>query len=519
MISPSTHSLSRPAPPVQPSQSLEGMEKVIPPSLPVPYAHTISRLHLDKPLPDLPEKPPTPFIGSTAWSDDSSTVNSFEDDHSVSRPRSAESYPVFVRSGSADLADFVDHPVPVPGPVPVSTLDRTPSPSADPYHHQIHQIHQKPAPALTFLTDDTPRYTDSTPQWNPNHHSGPNHYFREKKWDFFPELAFPSSSPHNYNSPRTGNNKNNRSHNQALRPRKKDSGRSRWIPLPAEKGAALANDVRNSIRNIQRRLSRNSLDREKPKKSQRPTTAPSPAAYPRSLYPYTFDPSPRSHTAPLIAPERDSFAPYSPDSADRLYVSIREKQATADASLSLTSTPTGSTISDLSLIELERESHNDTPFYRKKQLAVPVSSYQRYDAAIWDRSGKEKKRLSYPRQTPRVRFPRYRNSSRRNSSIKDNAVLSVSPLRPKHSASASMPALVSGSSHTLQQGTRHAVRALQDGTSHVLVAIDGARRKIARSGSGITSGSKLDRKRTELKSQIRLVGPVSPYSHAGDPWI
>ncbi|KAL4992074.1 hypothetical protein BDW68DRAFT_106480 [Aspergillus falconensis] len=506
MISPSTHSLSRPAPPVQPSQSLEGMEKVIPPSLPVPYAHTISRLHLDKPLPDLPENPPTPFIGSTAWSDDSSTVNSFEDDHSVFRPRSAESYPVFVRSGSADLPDFVDHP----GPVPVSTLDRTPSPSADPYHHQIHQ---KPAPTLTFLTDDAPRYTDPAPQWNPNHRAGPNHYFREKKWDFFPELALPSGSPHNYNSPRTCNN------NQALRSRKKDSGRSRWIPLPAEKGAALANDVRNSIRYIQRRLSRNSLDREKSKKSHRPTTAPCPAVYPRSPYPYTFDPSPRTQTAPLNGADRDGFAPHSPASADPLYVSISVKQTTANADLSLTSTPTGSTISDQSLVELERESHNDTPFHRKKQLAIPITPYQRYGVAVWDKSGKEKKRLSYPRQTPRVRFPKYRNGSRRNSSIKDNAVLSVSPLRPKHSASASMPALVSASGHTLQQGTRHAVRALQDGTSHVLVAIDGARRKIARSGSGTASGSKLDKKRTELKSQIRLVGPVNPYSHAVDPWI
>ncbi|KAL6232542.1 hypothetical protein BDW75DRAFT_19140 [Aspergillus navahoensis] len=511
MISPSTPSLSRPAPPVQPSQSLEGMEKVIPPSTPVPYAHTISRLHLDKPLPDLPEKPPTPFINSTAWSDDSSTVNSFEDDQSMSRPRSAESYPVFVRSCSADLPEFVDHPVPVPGPVSVSTLDRTPSPSVDPYHHQTHH---KSAPTLTFLTDDAPRYTDPAPQWNPSHRAGPNHYFREKKWDFFPELAIPSGSPHNYSSPRTCNN-----NNQALRPRKKDSGRSRWIPLPAEKGAALANDVRNSIRYIQRRLSRNSLDREKLKKSHRPTTAPSPAVYPRSPYPYTFDPSPRSQTAPLTGSDRDSFAPHSPGRADPLYVSISEKQATVNTDLSLTSTPTGSTISDQSLIELERESHSDNAFYRKKQLTIQITPYQRYGVAIWDKSGKEKKRLSYHRHTPRVQFPKYRNSSRRNSSIKNNAVPPVSPHRPKHSASASMPALVSASSHSLQQGTRHAVRALQDGTSHVLVAIDGARRKIARSGSGTPSGSKLDKKRTELKSQIRLVGPVNPYSHAGDPWI
>ncbi|RDW86652.1 uncharacterized protein DSM5745_03294 [Aspergillus mulundensis] len=503
MLSPSTCSLSRPAPPVQPSQSLEGMEKVIPPGLPVPYAHTVSRLHLDKPLPDLPENPPTPFIGSTAWSDDSSTVNSFDDDHSVSRPRTAESYPVFVRSGSADLPDFVDPSV----PVSVSPLDRTASPSADPYHHEIHQ---KTVPRLTFLnTEETPPgYTGPTPQphWNPTPQAGPNHYFREKKWDFFPELA-PSGLPQNHNSPRTCTN--------APRPRKKDSGRSRWIALPSETGAAIANDVRNSFRYIQRRLSRHSLEKEKSKENQRPTTAPNPVVYPRS--PYPVDPSPRSQTAPLPDADRDSFTPYSHTSADPLCVGHCEKQAVSNTDISLTSTPTGSTISDQSLIALERESHLEMPVPPNKQPAVPTSLYQRYGAAIWDKSGKEKKRLSYPRQTPRVRFPKYRNSGRRESSIRDNAALSVSPLNPKPSASS--PALVSGSGSGLHQGTRHAVKVLQDGTSHVLVAIDGARKKIIHSGSGNASEAKLDKKRTELKSQIRLIGPVNPYSHGSDPWI
>ncbi|KAL4901284.1 hypothetical protein BDW74DRAFT_160149 [Aspergillus multicolor] len=505
MLSPSTYSLSRQAPPIQPSQSLEGMEKVIPPGLPVPYAHTVSRLHLDKPLPDLPENPPTPFIGSTAWSDDSSTVNSFDDDHSVSRPRSAESYPVFVRSGSADLPDFVDPSV----PVPVSPLDRTPSPSADPYHHEIHQ---KPVPTLTFLTteDTPPEYIEPTPQphWNPAPQAGPNHYFREKKWDFFPELA-PSGLPQTNNSPRTYTN--------APRSRKKDSGRSRWIALPSETGAAIANDVRNSFRYIQRRLSRNSLEKAKSKENQRPATAPNTVVYPRS--PYPVDPSPRSQTAPLPDADRDSFTPHSHTSAesDPLYVSLSETQVVSNTDISLASTPTGSTISDQSLIALERESHLETPMPPNKQPAVPISSYQRYGAAIWDKSGKEKKRLSYPRQTPRVRFPKYRHSGRRESTIRDTATLSVSPLNPKLSASS--PALASPSGSGLHQGTRHAVRVLQDGTSHVLVAIDGARKKIIHSGLGNASESRLDRKRTELKSQIRLVGPVNPYSYGNDPWI
>ncbi|KAL2854871.1 hypothetical protein BJY01DRAFT_25873 [Aspergillus pseudoustus] len=448
MMSPSTFVLSRQAPPVRPSRSLEGLEKVVPPGA---LSASRSRLHLDKPLPDLPTSDCStgeiPFMaGTTAWSDDSSTVNSFEDhdddDDELDRRQSSistESYPVFVRSGSDELTDFVDHPS-------VSTLDRTPS---------VDRRDKPGTSALaytTFLAED--RYSPP-PHWVPTTRSGPNHYFREKKWDFFPELATPSALPQNSPS------------NLPPRPRKKDSMRSRWIST--DKGAALANDVRNSIRSlVQRRLSRNSIDKEKPKRDTRPTTSPE----------YT-----RQHTPPQrISPTNDW-----PDYGSTV---IPQSPAYApDKSAHLSISPTGSSLSDESL-RLQQPVLSP----RKKQLAVPISPYQKYGAAIWDKSGKEK-RVSY-RQSQRVRFPKYRK-----------------PLSKNGFAASTTPPLSPASRKPFQQGTRHCVRVLQDGTSHMLVAIDNTRKKMA--------GVKVDRRRSQLKSKIRLVGPVNPYTsyRKDDPWV
>ncbi|KAL4810226.1 hypothetical protein BDV18DRAFT_130549 [Aspergillus unguis] len=563
---------SRHPPPVNPSQSLEGMEKAV---RPIPYAHTISRLHLDKPLPDLPSTQQVSFIGSTAWSDDSSNA-SFEDDHEhefSNDNRSEASYPVFVCSGSDDLADvndrgvsdsdhFVDHSV----SVSASTLTA-------PHDHDLDHHTQKPAPSLNFLAEDRYRPSSPTPipppHWNAHARVGPNHYFREKKFDFFPELATPGALPRNS----TPHSSTSTARNGNLRPRKKDSGRSvsRWIPNPAEKGAALANDVRNSIRSIQRRLSRNSLDR-KMSRSQtrchnRPATAPSPSEY-------SYASPPRTYTVPAMRsdPYCSRFHSHSPTSA--LYF---EKEALTHLSLS----PTGSSISDQSIrAEAARQcqsraeplsrkqSRKPTQKQRKPQPAVPMSLYQRYGAAIWDKSGKEKKRLSYRGQTPRVRFPKYRSRSRKSrrgsaapskSGAFVSSATSPSPLRPRASrpesesdftfesgigsdwgmesssglgpGSRARPGYTHAQAHPrkpllVRQGTRFAVRALQDGTSQVLVAIDGARKKIARTGSGFTldleSGSraKLDQKRMALKSQIRLVRPADgTFYHDKDPWV
>ncbi|KAL2814948.1 hypothetical protein BJX63DRAFT_420557 [Aspergillus granulosus] len=454
MLSPSTYALSRQAPPVRPSRSLEGLEQVVPPGA---LSASRSRLYLDKPLPDLPTDDAAselPFMaGTTAWSDDSSTVHSF-DDHDEDgegydeRDRrhssiSTASYPVFVRSGSDDLADLVDHPS-------VSALNQ--APSVDPY--------DKPGPSplayTSFLTED--RYSPPPP-WAPTNRTGPNHYFREKKWDFFPELATPSALPPN--SP----------HTFPPRPRKKDSMRSRW--MSADKGAALANDVRNSIRSlVQRRLSRNSIDKEKPKRKNRPTTSPE----------YT-----RQHTPPQWIPPTTGDRPdYGSSTTTVPQSPIYFPEKFAHLSIS----PTGSSLSDESL---RLQQPDLVP--RKKQPAVAISPYQKYGAAIWDKSGKEK-RISY-RQSPRVRFPKYGKPTAKKKGL----------------VTSSTPPLSPAGRTPFQQGTHQCVRALQDGTSHMLVVIDNTRKKIV--------GAKVDRRRSQLKSKIRLVGPVNPYTfyEKDDPWV
>jgi len=60
----------------------------------------------------------------------------------------------------------------------------------------------------------------------------------------------------------------------------------------------------------------------------------------------------------------------------------------------------------------------------------------------------------------------------------------------------------------LQRGTK----ALHDGTSYMRDALDGAKRRVV--------DARMDRRRAQLKAQIRLIGPVNPYTTYGrvDPW-
>ncbi|PLB52671.1 hypothetical protein P170DRAFT_472562 [Aspergillus steynii IBT 23096] len=442
MPSPMSFAISRQAPPVRPSRSLEGMERVVPPESPARPS-----LKLDKPLPDLPSKPlpATPSMeASTAWSDDSSLADSFES----RRPSNAStgSYPVVVRSPSDDLAELVDHSS-------AANLDR--SSPVEPF------VKPRPAP-LTFAAVSQDRYQSSQP-WTPNR-SRPNHYFREKKWDFFPELAIPSELPPK--SPKFPSKQ-----------RKKDASRlnlgtfdfskkgNRWNSTERS-GLTLAHDMRKSIRSyVQQRISKHSVDKEKAKRA-RPATAP-------SEYVQKCHPTPRVPSSNYSDDESIAFQNNDIDSTEKL---------------------TRLSMSTTSSAEERVKPLKPVAFQRRKQLAVPMSPYQKYGAAIWEKSGREK-RISY-RQSQNVRFPRYQKSP---SSPKPEATNTTPPLSPPPRSPA-------------QQIPRDYMKALQGGTSQVLVA---AKQKM--------TGARVDRKRMELKSQIRLVGPVSPqnsYEREGvDPWI
>ncbi|KAJ5594091.1 uncharacterized protein N7459_000299 [Penicillium hispanicum] len=446
MLSP-THPYARhrTAPPVRPSRSLEGLERVIPPKM---LSSTRSELFLNKPLPAKP-LPDAPTEYSVMWSDSSddsdgtSTVDSVDTVGSPSEPRnSTESYPIFVSSGSDDFSDLVDHPAP-----------------ADHDHLSLGPIHPSPP---RFLSNDS--RTDSLDSdlatsrsdaqygrpshWLP-HRTGANHYFREKKWDFFPELATPSALQATAPvSPGLKPGKTRKKDGRLNRSAK----RHRWHSLDRA-GLGLAHGVRDSIKTyVHRTLSRGSTD-QKTKDSPRPATAPvDPPHTPRSFqHSVNISKSKLPHSSVDVNVQMRAFSVSTVSSASEAGLSPR--------------TPTSP---------------------RQKQLAVPLSPYQKYGSAIWETPKKSKKRKHQksPAAEPTVEL------------------CSVNPT----------PSLAPPFKMQLQQNTRDAVRALQGGKSQVLVALDGAKKKMIE--------SKGDRRREQLKSQIKLVGPVNPRSYTqGDPWV
>lgn len=444
----------RMAPPVRHSRSLEGLERVIPPEM--PYSPTRSELFLNKPLPAKP-LPDAPIEYSVMWSDssdESESESTLDTLASPSEPRnSIESYPIFVSSGSDDFTDLVDHPPadhllgPVrPSPLRFASDSRTDSASL-----------ASASDLSSVPTTRSEAQYGRPPQWSQTR-GGTNHYFREKTWDFFPELATPAALE------ATG--RASAGTIRSGKTRKKDSRlnlaarRYRWHSLDRAGLGVAAAGVRDSIKTyVNRTLSRDSTDAKTKNNIPRPSTAPGddvPSVYCTS-------PSPNART-------------------------VQHSSADIERQFRALSTSTMSSIGTSELCESPRSIHPP----RIKQLAVPMSPYQRYGTASWE-TPKSKK--------SNVRFPRYHRPS--------------SPAGPSSPGSASVnatPPLTQPLKMQFQQNTREAVRALQGGTSHVLVALDGAKQKLI--------DVKDDRRREQLKSQIKFVGPVNPHTFAKtNPWV
>lgn len=411
------------------SRSLEGLEKVIPPGA-TAYPPTRSDLHphLNKPLPAKPLDQVRTTL--SAWSDDSS-VESFGDPSDTKD--STESFPIFVSSGSDDLDD----------PPVESTLDDLDSGTGP------------PSPALNaFLSEE--RYGAAHhPSWSQNK-VGTSHYFREKKWDFFPELATPSALGNPAALPVAAKARKNNASRLNLPGLDFGKSRSRWHSDNA--GSSLAHGVRHSIRSyVSRTLSKDN----KPKR-RRPLTAP-------SIYPSKCD---GSHKASSLTDHSVGDGSSRQNSLDTYEFG-------------------GSSISTDS--STNEHSDDSKPTRRHKQLAVPLSPYQKYGSSIWDKSGASKKVGHH-----HVRFPKHAKQASAKESKHETMFSSSAP-------SLSLP-------HSPTHQSRDYVKALHDGTTHVRGALDDAKRKM--------TASRADRRREQLKSQIKLVGPVNPYAQPRvDPWI
>lgn len=455
-------SYPRKAPPTGPTRSLEGLERVVPPG--ALYAATQTDLQLNKPLPAKPPVPSTPDLPQSAWSDDSS-IETFGDQ--TESEDLSESYPIFVNSGSDDfdydLDDLADQPPPPTDPLPPVES------------HPHDQGHDTPDPddsslALNaFLSEE--RYGSGLGWARNQNRIGTSHYFREKKWDFFPELATPSALQNSTSSSLPPGPR-------ASKHPRKDAGRlnlpgwnrNRWHSEHAGSGGpglAIAHGVRDSIRSyVHRTLSKT----EKSGRKNRPVTAP-------SIYPCKTSTSLSDRSLAQTASQQNSLA-----------------MSDQPRSLSL------STTTDSSSNDHNGRNSSDAPARRPKQLAVPISPYQKYGASIWDKSGGTKRSHGRHRQ---VRFPK-RQTAKRPPKHGTN----------KHSTSA--PTLSSPSPLQHQHQNRNQqqsyVKALHGGTSHVRDALDDAKRKVTE--------SKADRRRERLKAQIKHVGPVNPRSNGdAQPWM
>lgn len=496
------YSHTRFPPPVRPSRSLEGLERVIPPTPTSPYtptsamtmgysSNTLSKSHysptrsdlfLNKPLPakPLPDAPPE---YSAMWSDssdedsDSDTIDSTVG--SPSEPRnSTESYPIFVSSASDDYGDLVDHPAPTDrspdhppdhvslGPVRSSSpqiiveesRSRTDSAMSMGVVESTVESDEESEPesASNSTTSASDAQYGRLSQWSQNR-TGTNHYFREKKWDFFPELA-PSAVQSGGGRTSSGL--------RGSKSRKKDgrlnvSKRRRWNSLDRA-GLGLAHDVRDSIKTyVHRTLSRDSTD-AKVREAPRPSTAPVNAL--------------EAHVA-YNRPEAIKVPPHSEVNDQLRALSI----STASTASEMPPSPASS-----------RSPRTFQP--RQKQLAVPMSNYQKYGPAIWESPKKSKKKASHP-----ARYPTTPSGP-------------SSPTTGQFSIANPTPPLSPPLKMQLQNGSREAVRAIQGGRNQVLYALDGAKKKMAE--------SKDERRREQLKAQIKLIGPVNPHTYMqSDPWV
>lgn len=446
---------SRRAPPIRPSQSLEGLEQVVPPKLMYFTPHR-SDIFIDKPLPARP-MPDDEIEYSAMWSDSSSdydsesesgsTLESLASPSSPSEPRrSTDAYPIFVSSGSSEPDELVEDLDDLPD-LNHDDIDDLVAPSVPADQVSLGSILETSPPrtmedgrtdsidldASSIILGANAHYGRPL-QWS-QHQNDSNHYFRDKTWHFFPELAAPSSR-----APAGRANSTSASSKARKEGRLNVSARRRrWYSLDrAHMGRP--NGVRDSIKTyVSKTLSREGP--EDKSRSTRPVTSPvDPMLSSRSLASNAID-GPR----PSPGLEID----------------------TQLANMSLTAiTPHP--------YENPRASPT-TP----KNLAVPLSPYQRFGPSIWE----------HPSDKPH-----------------DNVVVVPASQSPSTSPQfSSATAIPSPLKIHLQQNTRGAVRALQGSTIQMRGALGNAKKK--------------ERRREELKSQIRLVGTVNPHTYGkADPW-
>lgn len=461
---------------VRPPKCLEGLEKAIPPCSPYPSAPPakLSDLQLNKPLPaePVPQYPPMCSSDGAVWSDDS-TFNSSRT-QSGSR-NSSESYPIFVQSIGGEDSPFILKIVDQPAAGGPFIRSHSPPVVSEPEEEES----DSSIALESFLSEE--RY-ERPLYWAYTDKLGANHYFREKKFHFFPELATPSSTSPTPTILKTSSSKS----------RKRDNF---WIQTRWQHGSERTglSHVRDSIRSyVHRTLSRNSGSNSE---ESRPTTAPLRYLEQEEAAPIHCAAQHRHTASPtsIPFPSNRSFSAGANSSIQNSYDHsdlCREMRSLSISTRSTTSEHQPTTPSVPAITK---------SVSKQKLSAAPMSAHQKYRAAIW-KMPESSKRISY-RYGYSVRLPKYdKNKTRwlpRSTGEKDARLCSDGSPSPQQN--------VDKDSAMANHDGRVASRA-------VILALDGAKKRLVE--------TKADRRRAQLKKQIKLVGPVNPASYGRmDPWV
>jgi hypothetical protein len=129
---------------------------------------------------------------------------------------------------------------------------------------------------------------------------------------------------------------------------------------------------------------------------------------------------------------------------------------------------------------------------RQKQLAIPITPYQRYGSAVWHASQRKKRRQDRVERKPTQKTKKKSGQVSRATSTRN-----TNKQRDRHSAFPKPDEVVA---------------AFQSGRNNLVGAIDETRRKLRRSAS--------ERRREALKKNIKFVGPTDLANVAlVEPWI
>ncbi|KAL1859271.1 8-oxo-dGTP diphosphatase [Paecilomyces lecythidis] len=442
MLSPQKPYYRQP-PPVKPSKSLEGLEVVVPPGTFFISQSDISVDIFNKPLPAKP-LPETPERSPSLYSHDS-LLETFI--YRTSTETTDDSHiPV-----ASDLDDFSRA---ITRPATAGHLSTRPS---------LAQLSRDKVSSLSlkaFMTQE--RFGGDI---HARIKAGP--YFREKKWDFFPELATPSGlQATTYPGRSNGLKRRLRGRKSPVSlPASLEFGRSgtRW--LAENKALVLGHGIRDSIRSCMQKTTSRKKSYEQNK--QKPNA--------RSNHPYAQRPA-------YDAMDSKAWYETSKPGPQQDYVDVYDRMRT----LSISPDPScGSSFSSSQSRTLVNQS--------SRQQLYPTESYEDYgfktggDLLLYRRASYSKDSYRAAPKPPR----------RTSSMIEMRKCTCINPTPP----------LPQPRSAQLQQQTQQYVKALHNGTSQMISALDGAKKKLME--------TKADRRRAELKKQIKMVGPVDPWRHAG----